>query len=103
MSLGFTMDNKCFSPLKSSQPAVTFHPALCGSEPPAHPRCLAEKKKKAEFHWSANLRAVELINKSTGEGETQQKRSTVKKLTLRKLNCVSINQPAADVETDDSN
>lgn len=49
MSLGVTMRrNVCFSPWKSSRPAVTSRPALCGSEPPARPRCPAVSERERE-------------------------------------------------------
>lgn len=85
-SLGFIVNNNVrFSPWQSFRPAVTFRPALCGSEPPARPRCPAEEEvnqSHKEF-LSANQRAAKSINQSKGEGEAQQEWSTSKKWTAQ--------------------
>lgn len=72
-----------FSPWRSSRPAVTVHPALCVSEPPARPRCPTEKDKKnsiKSFYQSGN-------QKNQKTNQTMRERD--------KLSCLSMNQSAA--------
>lgn len=81
-----------FSPWKSSRPAVTSRPALCGSEPPARQRCPAVRKrerrqKHQDLHQSACKSAAQTQNQSKGERETQQERSVLKNCIDELISC----------------
>ena len=60
-------------PGQPSQPAAASHPAPCGSEPPAHPRCPAEMTNRKSVRKPLISPAPEGLGERVRSGESRTK------------------------------